>query len=72
MRSLYGGCVITDAAAGLRPVNHLVHLCAFMLDLGESAMQSVDVEVPPGSADLEHAIVPGSDGVIDLLADTAG
>ena len=67
----YGGCVITDAAAGLPSVTHLVYLCALMLDLGESAMQSVDVEVPPGSTDLEHAITVGDDGTIRLDPDLA-
>jgi pimeloyl-ACP methyl ester carboxylesterase len=67
----YGGCVITEAAAGLPSVTHLVYLCALMLDLGESAMQSADVEVPPGSTDLEHAITVGDDGTIRLDPDLA-
>jgi pimeloyl-ACP methyl ester carboxylesterase len=67
----YGGCVITEAAAGLPSVTHLVYLCALMLDLGESAMQSVDVAVPPGSTTLEQAIRPGADGVIRLDSDVA-
>ena len=67
----YGGGVITEAAAGLASVDHLVYLCALMLDAGESAMQSVDVEVPPGSTDLEQAIMVGDDGTIRVDPATA-
>ena len=67
----YGGGVITEAAAGLDSVTHLVYLCALMLDVGESAVASVAVEVAPDSTDLEHAIVIGDDGTIRIDPDTA-
>ena len=67
----YGGCVITEAAAGLPAVTHLVYLAALMLDLGESAMRSVEIDVAPDSTDLEHAIVVGVDGTITLDLETA-
>lgn len=34
----YGGVVITEAAAGLPQVRHLVYLAAFLLDAGESLL----------------------------------
>jgi pimeloyl-ACP methyl ester carboxylesterase len=67
----YGGCVITGAAAGLSSVTHLVYLAALMIDAGESAMQSVGVDIAPGSTDLEHALVVGDDGAIRIDPDVA-
>jgi pimeloyl-ACP methyl ester carboxylesterase len=34
----YGGMVITEGAAGCPQVSHLVYLCAFMLDRGQSLL----------------------------------
>jgi pimeloyl-ACP methyl ester carboxylesterase len=34
----YGGAVITQAAANLPNVRHLVYICAFQLDIGESML----------------------------------
>ncbi len=42
----YGGIPITQAAAGT-PVHHLVYVCAFMLDTGESLMGALAGVVPP-------------------------
>lgn len=43
----YGGIPITEACAPLPQVSHLVYLCAFMLDTGESLMGALNNEVPP-------------------------
>jgi pimeloyl-ACP methyl ester carboxylesterase len=43
----YGGIVITEGAAGLDGVRHLVYLTAFMLDEGES-LADVAGRTPPG------------------------
>lgn len=43
----YGGLAITEGAAGCPQVSHLVFLCAFMLDEGESLLGALDGEVPP-------------------------
>lgn len=37
----YGGIVISEAVAELPSVRHLVYLCAFMLDVGESLIDAV-------------------------------
>jgi pimeloyl-ACP methyl ester carboxylesterase len=37
----YGGIVISEAVAELPSVQHLVYLCAFMLDVGESLIDAV-------------------------------
>ncbi|MGA7812593.1 alpha/beta fold hydrolase [Caballeronia sp.] len=37
----YGGAVITQAAANLPNVRHLVYICAFQLDIGESMLDIV-------------------------------
>lgn len=42
----YGGLAITQGAAGCRQVSHLVFLCAFMLDAGESLLGALNGEVP--------------------------
>lgn len=43
----YGGQVISEGAAGIAQVSHLVYLCAFMLDEGESLLGALNNEVPP-------------------------
>jgi pimeloyl-ACP methyl ester carboxylesterase len=43
----YGGMVVTEAATAELGVAHLVYLCAFQLDAGESLLSSVGGEVPP-------------------------
>lgn len=35
----YGGAVVSQGAAGLANVSHLVYICAFQLDVGESVLQ---------------------------------
>ena len=42
----YGGQVISEASAGRDDVEHLVYLCAFMLDVGESLLGTLGGEVP--------------------------
>jgi pimeloyl-ACP methyl ester carboxylesterase len=42
----YGGIPVTAAAAGLAQVRHLVYVCAFMLDEGESLLDAIDHVVP--------------------------
>ena len=37
----YGGIVISEATAGRDDVSHLVYLCAFMLDAGESLLSAL-------------------------------
>jgi pimeloyl-ACP methyl ester carboxylesterase len=43
----YGGIPITEAATAEAGVAHLVYLCAFQLDVGESLVGSLGGEVPP-------------------------
>ena len=43
----YGGAVITEGAAGCEQVGHLVYVCAFQLDVGESLLGVLDHQVPP-------------------------
>jgi pimeloyl-ACP methyl ester carboxylesterase len=42
----YGGAVITAASAGTQGIAHLVYLCAFMLDEGESLLTIVGENLP--------------------------
>ncbi|ORW44679.1 hypothetical protein AWB89_16625 [Mycobacterium paraense] len=35
----YGGAVVSQAAAGLANVRHIIYICAFQLDIGESLIQ---------------------------------
>lgn len=42
----YGGMAITEAAAGADNVAHLVYVCAFMLDEGESLLGAVGGKPP--------------------------
>jgi pimeloyl-ACP methyl ester carboxylesterase len=42
----YGGLVVTEAAAGLANVRHIVYLAGFALDIGESLLGTV-AEPPP-------------------------
>jgi pimeloyl-ACP methyl ester carboxylesterase len=43
----YGGIPITEAATAEAGVAHLVYLCAFQLDVGDSLVSSLGGEVPP-------------------------
>jgi pimeloyl-ACP methyl ester carboxylesterase len=43
----YGGVPITEAATAEAGVAHLVYLCAFQLDVGDSLVSSLGGEVPP-------------------------
>jgi pimeloyl-ACP methyl ester carboxylesterase len=56
----YGGVVVSEAAAGRSDVAHLVYLCAFMLDAGESLFQAVGGEAPP------WFVVDEADGTITV------
>jgi pimeloyl-ACP methyl ester carboxylesterase len=75
----YGGCVITEAAAGHPAVAHLVYLAAFMpdadetlTDLIQSASSSVSGEEAAGdlAPALLPALVPHPDGTVTV--DAAG
>jgi pimeloyl-ACP methyl ester carboxylesterase len=61
----YGGVVITEAAAGMAGVRHLVYLTAFMLDEGESLLATVGGALPPWIAvpDGKAMIVPDGEPV---------
>jgi len=56
----YGGAVVTDAGAHPR-VRHLVYLCAFQLDEGESCSAAATDAVVP-AAELNDAITVSDDG----------
>jgi pimeloyl-ACP methyl ester carboxylesterase len=43
----YGGIPVTEAATADLGVAHLVYLCAFLLDVGESLVGSLGGETPP-------------------------
>ena len=43
----YGGMPMTQASGVLPQVSHLVYLCSFMLDRGESLLGALDNELPP-------------------------
>ncbi len=42
----YGGQVISEASAGRSDIAHLVYLCAFMLDVGESLVGALVGDLP--------------------------
>jgi pimeloyl-ACP methyl ester carboxylesterase len=56
----YGGAVITEAGAHDN-VSHLVYLCAFVLDVGETVMENAAPPTPPTA--LTAAIRPDGDWV---------
>jgi pimeloyl-ACP methyl ester carboxylesterase len=43
----YGGAVVSEAAAGLAQVQHIVYVCAFQLDVGESLLGLLAGRIPP-------------------------
>jgi pimeloyl-ACP methyl ester carboxylesterase len=43
----YGGMVLSQGAAGLPNVGHLVYLAAFMLDAGQSVLSLFGGQIPP-------------------------
>jgi pimeloyl-ACP methyl ester carboxylesterase len=43
----YGGAVVSEAAAGLPNVRHIVYVCAFALDVGETLLSVIGGEPPP-------------------------
>ena len=43
----YGGQVVSEATQGRDDVAHLVYLCAFMLDTGESLLGALGGQAPP-------------------------
>ena len=57
----YGGAVITEAAHLHPDVDHLVYLCAFALDEGESVMGFLAAQ-PRAAVALSFAVRPGADG----------
>ncbi|MGY1651318.1 alpha/beta fold hydrolase [Geodermatophilus sp. SYSU D01119] len=52
----YGGAVVTEAVTADSGVAHLVYLCAFQLDVGDSLLGSVGGQAPPWWEVGEHAI----------------
>lgn len=64
-----GGVVINEAAIGLTNVVHLVYLCAFMLDVGESMATLAAPE--ERSADMAAAVRVAGDGTSRLDPDLA-
>jgi pimeloyl-ACP methyl ester carboxylesterase len=64
----YGGIVITEGGAHPR-VRHLVYLCAFAIDVGRSAADAVDDDLP--STDFEKALVFAEDGSVSIDRDGA-
>lgn len=43
----YGGAVISEASCGVDNVDHLVYVCAFLFDAGQSVLQAVGGTPPP-------------------------
>ncbi len=71
----YGGAVITEAAAriaaaGTGPVQHLVYLCAFALDDGES-IGALLASLPRVAIELNAAMRPGEPGTSVLDPESA-
>jgi pimeloyl-ACP methyl ester carboxylesterase len=56
----YGGAVVTEAVHADSGVAHLVYLCAFQLDEGDSLLGSVGGEAPPWWEAAGPAIAAGS------------
>lgn len=56
----YGGVVITAASAGTQGIAHLIYLCAFMIDEGESLLSIVGQDLP------EWIVVDESSGTSTL------
>ncbi|WP_236787680.1 alpha/beta hydrolase [Amycolatopsis sp. GM8] len=72
----YGGMVITEAALELPTVRHLVYVCAFMLDAGDSVVGAADGALPDWQdVDSEQGVIrvtsPMSAFYGDLPADLA-
>ena len=42
----YGGMVTSEACAGAPTVSHLVYVCAFQLDIGESLLSAIGGQMP--------------------------
>jgi pimeloyl-ACP methyl ester carboxylesterase len=55
----YGGIVITEATAGLTSVQHLVYVCAFMIDAGASLVSTLAGDLPPWITVDEAPASPG-------------
>jgi pimeloyl-ACP methyl ester carboxylesterase len=71
----YGGAVIGEAAAGHPNVRHLVFLAALVLDVGESASQSVPVPAggaPGPESELSSAMRFSDDGATVTIEPVAG
>jgi pimeloyl-ACP methyl ester carboxylesterase len=63
----YGGCVITEAAAGHAAVRHLVYLAAFVPDVGESLLGIAQSDPTPLPIYRALATNAGGEFVIDPL-----
>jgi pimeloyl-ACP methyl ester carboxylesterase len=66
----YGGAVITQAAAGIDHVRHLVYLTAYVPDVGQ-AVSAMAVEMPPAESALSGAIVIAPDHTSTINPDLA-
>lgn len=66
----YGGAVITEAAAGLDHVQHLVYLCALVPDIEETVGSVMPGEVPPeaGVSDLGPVLRYNDDATMTVDA----
>jgi pimeloyl-ACP methyl ester carboxylesterase len=69
----YGGAVISEAAAGLDNVRHLVYLCAIVPDVGEPLGGVMGDTVTPeqGRSELGAAMQMNDDGTMTLDLDAA-
>ena len=69
----YGGAVITEAAAGLDNVRHLVYLCAIVPDVGEplGAVMADTVTPDQGRSELGTALQMHDNGTMTLDLDAA-
>ncbi|HEY4331918.1 MAG TPA: alpha/beta hydrolase, partial [Ilumatobacteraceae bacterium] len=59
----YGGAVISQAAAGLSAVAHLVYLAAYVPDIGES-VTGMSVAMPKVEIPLSKAMAVDGDGLV--------
>jgi hypothetical protein len=67
----YGGAPVTEASTGHPSVTHLVYLSSFMLEAGESVMNSVAAEAGTEESLIAAAIRPRDDGTIGLDPEAA-
>jgi pimeloyl-ACP methyl ester carboxylesterase len=69
----YGGAVITEAAAGVDGVRHLVYLCAIVPDVGETlgTVMADTVTAEVGRSELGRAMQTNDDGTLTLDLDAS-